>query len=357
MRAVTYNGRRDVRLETVADPKIETPDDVILRITTSAICASEVELYYREGADYIPLGTVLGHEYVGVIEEVGKGVMRVRKGDRVIGTPNPCCGACPECRAKIYSQCRVTGRSTLGATLAGSHAEAMRVPYADKTLERVPPDLSDDQVVSVGDQFAGALHFASLGGDLRGKSVCVLGLGLLGLMSIVALRLLEAGPVIAVDVIPERLARAEELGAEVIDARVERVGRRMRKIAGGSGVDFVLDASSDAMALSLGVGGIRPGGTLVLAGTSTEDPLPLPAATRWKNLRVFPAVPQTAGWIRLALQWISAGRVDLAGFVTDRLPLEDAAAGFYRLDRSPLFGFDEDYNPVAESCLMVTLQP
>lgn len=357
MRAATYNGRRDVRLETVADPKIESPDDVILRITSSAICASEVELYYRHGVDYVPIGTVLGHEYVGVVEEVGKSVMRVRKGDRVIGSPNPSCGACRECRAKIYSQCRVTGRATFGGTLAGSHAEALRVPFGDKTLERVPPDLSDEQVVGIGDQFAAALYFASLGGDLRGKPVGILGMGLLGLMTVVALRLLEADPVIAIDVIPERLTRAEALGALPVNARIERVGRRMRELSDGIGVDFVIDASSDALALTLGVGGMAPGGTLVLGGTRVEDPLPLPAATRWKNIRVFPAMPQSAGWIRLALQWMSEGRLDLASFATDKLSLEDAPAGFLRLDRSPLFGFEEDYNPVAESCLMVTLQP
>lgn len=357
MRAATYNGRRDIRVENVPDPKIETPEDVILRITTSAICASEVEQYYRHGLDHISLGTVLGHEYVGVVEEVGKGVMRIRKGDRVIGAPYPFCGACRECREKLQSQCRTTSRARFGATLPGSHAEAMRVPFADRTLERLPSDLTDEQVIAVGDQFAGALYFASLGGDLRGKPAAVLGLGLMGLMGVLALRLQEADPVIAVDVVPERLARAEALGATPIDARVERVGRRMRQLSRDNGADLVLDASSDTLALSLGVGGIRPGGTLVLGGTRVEDPLPLPAAARWKNLRVFTAEPQSPGWSRLALQWIGSGKVDLAPFVTDVMPLDDAAGGFLRLDRSPLQGFVEEYNPVAESCLMVALKP
>jgi threonine dehydrogenase-like Zn-dependent dehydrogenase len=131
----------------------------------------------------------------------------------------------------------------------------------------------------------------------------------------------------------------------------------MRKLSAESGVGYVLDASSDTLALSLGVSGMRPGGSLVLGGTRVEDPLPLPAAAQWKNLRVFAAEPQSPGWNRLALQWIAAGKVDLAPFVTDVLSLDDAPAGFLRLDRSPLHGFVEEYNPVAESCLMVALRP
>ena len=357
MRAATYNGRRDIRVEQVPDPKIESGDDVIVRITTSGICASEVALYYRQGVEFVHLGTVLGHEYVGVVEEVGRDVRRIRKGDRVLGSPFPGCGVCPECRDKIPSRCRANGRAALGATLSGSHAEAMRVPHADQTLERVPPDLSDDQVICVGDQFSATLYHASLAGDVAGKPVAVLGLGLLGLVGVLALRTLGADPVIAVDLIPERLARAEEMGAAVIDARLERVGRRMRELTGGRGVLFCLDTSGDEEALSLGIGGIRPGGTLVLAGTYVEDRIPIPTTAYWKNLRVFPGTAQTREWNRVALHWISTGRIDLAPFVTDTLSLDDAPGGFLRLDRSPLFGFTEDYNPVAESCLKVVLKP
>jgi threonine dehydrogenase-like Zn-dependent dehydrogenase len=357
MRAATYNGRRDIRVEQVPDPKIESGEDVILRITTSGICASEVALYYRQGVDFVHLGTVLGHEYVGVVEEVGRDVRRIRKGDRVIGSPFPGCGACPECRDKLPGRCRVNGFAALGATLSGSHAEAMRVPYADQTLERVPPDLSDEQVICVADQFSAALYHASLAGDLAGKPAAVLGLGLLGFMGVIALLALGADPVIAVDVIPGRLAWAEEMGAVTIDARLERVGRRMRTLAGGRGVLFCLETSGDEEALSLGVGGVRPGGTLVLAGTYVEDRILIPTSAYWKNLRVFPGVAQAREWSRVALHWISTGRVDLVPFVTDTLPLDDAPAGFLRLDRSPLFGFTEDYNPVAESCFKVVLKP
>jgi len=357
MRAVTYNGRRDVRVEEVPDPKVEAPEDAILRITTSGICPVDVELYYRRGLDFIHLGTVLGHEYVGVVEEAGRGVSRIRKGDRVIGSPYPACGACPECREKLTSHCRRSGRAALGSTLSGAHAQFMRVPFADQTLERVPPDLTDEQVICVGDAFSTAFHHASIGGDLTGKPAAVLGLGLAGLLGVLALRTLGADPVIAVDVIPGRLERAERLGAEPLDAGTERVGRVLRDRTEGRGVAYLLDTAADAMGLSLGIGGLRAGGTLVLGGTYAEEQIPLPAAAWWKGLRMFAGVASTREWNRLALQWISAGKIDLASFVTDTLALEDAPGGFLRLDRSPLNGFTENYNPVAESCLKVILKP
>ncbi len=357
MRAVTYNGRHDVRVEEVPDPRIEAPEDVILRVTTSAISASDVELYFRQGLDFINLGTVLGHEYVGVVEEVGRGVSRVRKGDRVIGSPWPCCGACPECREKLTSHCRTTGRAALGSTLSGAHAERMRVPFADQTLERVPPDLTDEQVICVGDTFSTALHHGSLGGDLTGKPAAVLGLGLAGLLGVLALRTLGADPVIAIDLIPERLERARRLGAEPLQAGTERVGRVMRERTEGRGVAFLLDTAADATAISLGLGGLRAGGTFVLGGIYAEERIPLPAAAVWKSLRIFGGVASTREWTRLALQWIAAGKIALAPFVTDTLALADAPAGFLRMDRSPLHGFTENYNPVAESCLKVVLKP
>ncbi len=357
MRAVTYNGRRDVRVEEVPDPKIEAPEDAILRVTTSGICAADVELYYRQGLDFIHLGTVLGHEYVGVVEDVGRNVKRIRKGDRVIGSPYPACGACPECREKLTSHCRTTGRAALGSTLSGAHAELMRVPYADQTLERVPSDLTDEQVICVGDAFSTALHHASVGGDPTGKPAAVLGLGLAGLMAVLALRTLGAHPVIAVDVIPERLERARRLGAEPLQAGTERVGRVMREGTEGRGVALLLDTAADMEAISLGLGGLRAGGALVLGGTYTEDRMPLPSAATWKSLRIFTGVASTREWNRLALQWIAAGKIDLAPFVTDTLPLSDAPGGFLRLDRSPLHGFTDNYNPVAESCLKVVLKP
>ena len=357
MRAVTYNGPRDVRVEELPDPKIEAPEDAVLRVTMSGICAADVEMYYRQGLDFIHLGTVLGHEYVGVVEEVGRGVTRIRKGDHVIGSPYPSCGACPECREKLTSHCRGTGRAALGSTLSGAHAERMRVPFADHTLERVPADLTDEQVICVGDAFSTALHHASLGGDLTGKPAAVLGLGLAGLLGVMALRTLGADPVIAIDVIPGRLERAKGLGAEPLHAGTERVGRVLRERTEGRGVAFLLETTADVQAVGLGLGGLRAGGALVLGGTYTEDRLPVPSAAHWKSLRIFTGVASTREWNRLALQWIAAGRIDLAPFVTDTLPLSDAPGGFLRMDRSPLHGFTENYNPVAESCLKVVLKP
>jgi threonine dehydrogenase-like Zn-dependent dehydrogenase len=233
----------------------------------------------------------------------------------------------------------------------------MRVPFADQTLERVPPDLTDEQVICVGDAFSSALHHASLGGDLTGRPAAVLGLGLAGLLAVLALRTLGADPVIAVDVIPERLERARGLGAEPLQAGSERVGRVLRERTEGRGVAMLIDTAASAEAITLGLGGLRAGGTLVFGGTYTEERMPLPVAAAWKSLRIFTGVASTREWNRLVLQWIAAGRIDLAPFVTDTLPLADAPAGFLRLDRSPLNGFTENYNPVAESCLKVVLKP
>ena len=156
MKAITFQGVSDVRAETVADPKIVDATDIVVRITTSAVCGSDLHQYHgRGGGALVQKGAIMGHEFMGVVEEAGAAVRTVRAGDRVVLPFNVSCGACEWCRRKLPSQCATTGRAVFGGRFGhvwgGGQAERVRVPFADHLCEKVDASLSDDDALFLGD--------------------------------------------------------------------------------------------------------------------------------------------------------------------------------------------------------------
>ena len=236
MKAVTWHGQGDVRVDNVPDPKIEAPTDAIIRVTSTAICGSDLHLF--DG--FVPMmqeGDIIGHEPMGIVEEVGSGVTNLRKGDRVVVPFTISCGHCFFCERTLYSLCDNTnpkaenakkqmgdspagifGYSHLLGGIPGGQAEYLRVPHADVGPIKVPDDLEDEQVLFLSDILPTGYMAAENAQIEDGDTVCVWGCGPVGQFAIESAWMFGAGRVIAIDRVPERLAMAQREGkAEVLN--------------------------------------------------------------------------------------------------------------------------------------------
>src|SRR3954447_23935037 len=241
MRAVVLNGPHDVSVEDVPDAGVPGPDGLLLRVERTAICGSDLHLYH--GPMTIP-GVHLGHEFVGTVEDIGPSVQTVAKGDRVIVSGVIGCGVCPECRAGDIVVCRNAGTKVFGTSLDlhGGQAEAVAVPNADGAVVKIPEGISVEQAVLLTDILPTG-YLGALRADITpGDTVVVIGLGPVGVFALQCAQLFGPARVIAVDQVPERLARAKELGAEVVDASVGSTPQQVYALTGGLGADSVIEA-------------------------------------------------------------------------------------------------------------------
>src|SRR5918912_3168206 len=215
MRALTFSGPRDVRVEDVPKPTVEEPSDVLLRIDKAAICGTDLNPYH--GRVEIEEGFVLGHEYMGTIEDKGDAVTQFEEGERVVGSFFVACGKCWFCRRGLYMKCiaiRVFGMGMVFGDLMGAQSEYMRVPEADLTLRKMPQDgLEDDDILFVGDILTTGYDAIRKAGMQPGDTVAIVGCGPVGLCTLMSARALGAGRVGAIDMVPERLKIAQQLGA------------------------------------------------------------------------------------------------------------------------------------------------
>lgn len=254
MKAVTWHGKRDVRVEQVPDPTIQEPTDAIVRITSSGLCGSDLHLYEVLGM-FMSEGDILGHEPMGVVEEVGSEVTHVAPGDRVVIPFNISCGHCWMCERGFYAQCETTqnvehgtGASLYGYTelygqVPGAQAEFLRVPHADFGPIPVPEGPSDDRFLYLSDILPTAWQGAAFADTSPGDTIAVLGLGPVGQFATRAAQQMGAARVIGIDQVPERLARAREHDVETIDfSEVDDVGEAVRELTSGRGADGVVEA-------------------------------------------------------------------------------------------------------------------
>ncbi|MEU6070725.1 MULTISPECIES: alcohol dehydrogenase catalytic domain-containing protein [Streptomyces] len=255
MRALTWQGKRDVRIETVPDPKIEQPDDVIVKITSSGICGSDLHLYEIFGP-FLEPGDILGHEPMGIVEEVGPQVHALTPGDRVVIPFNVCCRDCFMCDQGLYSQCETTqvheygtGASLFGYTklyghVPGGQAELLRVPFGNRLPIKVPHGAPDDRYVYLSDVLPTAWQAVEYADIPAGGSVAVLGLGPIGDMATRIAQHRGARLVIGIDLVDERLARAAARGVTCLDLRQhdKDLTEAVRELTEGRGTDAVIDA-------------------------------------------------------------------------------------------------------------------
>jgi threonine dehydrogenase-like Zn-dependent dehydrogenase len=373
MKAVTWQGRRDVRVQEVPDPQLKEPNDAIIRVTSTGICGSDLHLYEVLGAFMTP-GDILGHEAMGIVEEVGPEVEHIAPGDRVVIPFNISCGHCFMCEHGLHSQCETTqvtehgmGASLFGYTklygqVPGGQAELLRVPEAQFGPIKVPSGPPDDRFVFLSDVLPTAWQAVEYAGVPEIESLLVLGLGPIGDMAARVAKHRGIPKVIAADLVPERLERARARGIEVLDiAQVGDLGSEVRERTDGRGVDAVIDAvgmeahGSPGMkaaqsaaghlpnalaerlmthvggdrlaALQSAIDAVRRGGTISLSGVygGMTDPLPMMRLFD-KQVQIRMGQANVHRWIDdvLPLLLDDADPLGVDEFATHHLSLADA---------------------------------
>ncbi len=372
MRALCWNGVNDLRVETVPDPKLTNPRDVILRVILSTTCGSD--LHFIDG--YIPTmreGDVIGHEFIGEVVEVGRDVKKVKRGDRVVVPSFICCGSCWYCQHDLYSLCDNTnphaemqdpllGYPTAGiygythafGGYAGSHAQYIRVPHADVDCFVVPDGVSDEQALFLSDAAPTGYMGADFCNIHPGDTVAVWGCGGVGLMAQQSAFLLGAERVIAIDRFPERLAMARDhVGSETLDyTQVPDILEALREMTGGRGPDSCIDAvgmeahgtgldyaydrtkqlmhlhSDRGQALRQAIRCCRKGGTLSILGVyGMMDSFPLGVIMN-KGLTVRTAQQHGQKYVPRLLEHAARGELDPSFLATHRFSLEQAVKGY-----------------------------
>src|SRR3954471_19279683 len=254
MRALTWQGIEDVRVEDVPDPEIEDPHDAVVRVTSTAICGSDLHLY-RVLAPYLKPGDILGHEFMGIVEEVGPAVGNLEPGDRVVVPFNISCGHCWMCDRGLFAQCETTqnrkqekgaslfGYTSLYGAVPGGQAEMVRVPHADFGPVKLPKDLPDERFLYLSDILPTAWQGVDYAEVPEGGSLAVIGLGPVGQLAVRSALHRGIPQVIGVDLVPDRLEKARAAGAEVVNLKeVDDVADAIRDLTDGRGTDGVLEA-------------------------------------------------------------------------------------------------------------------
>jgi threonine dehydrogenase-like Zn-dependent dehydrogenase len=261
MKAVVFHGVGDIRVDEVPEPTIQEPTDAIVRLTASAICGTDLH-FVRGTMPGVAEGRVLGHEGVGIVEEVGAHVRNLAPGDRVVIPSTIACGTCSYCRAGYYAQCDNANPAGPGTAFFGGpddaggfdglQAEKARIPYANVGLVKLPDEVTDDQAILISDVFPTGYQAADIAEIRDGEIVCVFGCGPVGQFAIWSAKHLGAGRVIAVDAVPDRLEAARLQGAEVVDFANEDPVELLEEMTRGIGPDRVIDA--------VGIDADRPAG-------------------------------------------------------------------------------------------------
>jgi threonine dehydrogenase-like Zn-dependent dehydrogenase len=335
MRAVVYEDVRKVRVEEVPDPKLEEPRDAVVRVTTAAICGSDLHFYH--GKAPLQPGDLLGHEGVGVVEQVGTEVERFSPGDRVVVAFNIVCGHCWFCTHGQHSLCedfRNLGTGMVGGQLGGTQADRVRVPYADVNLLNIPEGMEDERAVFVGDILTTGYYGAAIAGIRPGDSVAVVGAGPVGFFVAQAARLHGPSQIMVLDVQRDRLDLLTRMGFTSIDVGASNAQSAVFERTEGRGADVVIEAVGAVPAFEAAVDVVRRGGTVAVIGMYVSESTELQLGVVWtRTLRlVFGGICPVHAWWDRAMEAVVAGKIDPLPIVSHTLPLDDAAKGYELFD-------------------------
>jgi threonine dehydrogenase-like Zn-dependent dehydrogenase len=400
MRALTWQGNEHVEVTEVPDPKIEEPNDIVIRVTSTAICGSDLHLYGVLGP-FLDAGDVLGHEAMGIVEEVGPDITHVRPGDRVVVPFNISCGHCWMCRRGLFAQCETTqvraqgkgaalfGYTSLYGSVPGGQAEYLRVPQAQFGPIKVPDGAPDEQYLYLSDILPTAYQAVAYADVPEGGTLAVLGLGPIGQLAARIARHQGVPRVIGVDPVPERRAAAGRFGVETLDpGELDDTSATLIELVDGRGPDAVIDAVGmeahgydeprssritelaqkatgllpDAAAskftdksgldrldaLHTAVKAVRRGGTVSVSGVYGGEVDPMPMMEMFdRGIQLRMGQAHVRHWIDDLMPLVSneSDPLGLLDFATHHLPLEDAPRGY------------EIFRDKAEGCIKVVLQP
>ncbi|QQO16896.1 glutathione-dependent formaldehyde dehydrogenase [Bradyrhizobium diazoefficiens] len=391
MKALVWHGKEDIRCDTVTDPEIQDPRDAIIKVTSCAICGSDLHLFHNFIPGMLP-GDIMGHETMGEVVEVGGGVDgKLKKGDRIVVPFTIICGECEQCKRGNFSVCETTNRKkhladkAFGHTTAGlfgythltggypgGQAEYLRVPFADATHIKVPDGIPDEQLLFLSDIFPTGWQAAVQCDIVPTDTVAIWGCGPVGQMAIRSAILLGANQVIAIDCLPERLSMAEAGGATTINFETESVVERLNELTDGRGPekcidcagmeahvmasqpDTVLDRAKQMVMLENDRPHVlremiyvcRPGGVISVAGVYSgfSDKIPMGAFMN-KGLTMRTGQTHVNRWTDDLLRRIEEGEIDPSFVITHTVPLEQGPQ-MYQVFRDK-----------RDSCVKVVLKP
>ena len=335
MKALTFAGYRSICYETVDDPSIEAPGDVLVRVGVAGICGSDLHPYH-EREQGLDLGTVMGHEFVGEIVEIGADVKSLAVGDTVFSPFTTSCGVCPTCRSGLTSRCpegQLFGWVGGGWGLEGGQAEYVRVPLAQSTLLPVPEGVSAEQALLIGDIYSTGYFCAEMAGVQPGGVYVVVGCGPVGVLAILAARDLGAEIIYALDTVPERRALAASVGAVPLDPAAEDPVEVLHDATDGRGADAVLEAVGNFSAERAAVEMVRSGGTVAVVGVHNDESFAFsPSEAYDKNLTYkVGRCPARAYMDRLAPR-IREHDPGITKVISHRLPLADGPDAYRMFD-------------------------
>ncbi len=319
-------------MEQVPDPELPGPSGIIITVERTAICGSDLHLFHDAPTGS---GIQLGHEAIGTVHEAGPAVRTHSVGDRVLVSGVIGCGVCGPCLAGLPNVC-LAGKSTAFGTvpdLPGGQAEAMAVPFADTFALRIPEGVGDEEAVLLTDILPTG-YLGAARADIRpGSTVVVVGLGPVGIMALQCARLFGPARILAIDMVPERLARAERMGAEPIDARVAPGSQQVLAATGGRGAESVIEAIGADATVVDAISCAATGGTVSVVGVNLTMDLAFPMGLVFlKSLTlrtIFAPVPST--WSAL-VPLVQAGRFSLADTFTHHMGLSQAAEAYQLFD-------------------------
>lgn len=335
MKSVIYQGVGKIAVENIPTPTLRNDDEVIVRVTAASICGTDVRLYWGTMNSLVPIqpGDPIGHEFVGVIEEVGSAVKQLRVGQRIVSPFSSHCGTCWHCEHDLLQRCesiRFFGCGAAWGGLGGGQSEFVRVPHADRTLLVLDERVSDAHATVLPDSLTGV--WAGMQFLHGGESVAVLGCGPVGLAAVMCARVRGAGQVFAIDRHPDRLARAARAGAVPIDCSQEDPVEIIRAATGGRGADVGVEAAGKVGSFAATFPLVRPYGSLVILGFVDPSESFSIGAIALTHVTIRPAIiPAIRRFQHEVMSLIADQRLDPSLLLSHSLPLDKAPDAYEML--------------------------
>lgn len=333
MQAAVFHGPHDVRVEEIPKPTEIGPDEILVKVERTAICGTDLHPY--EGRMEMEPEVVLGHEFLGTVEEAGPAVTQVTEGDQVTCACVVSCGGCYFCRRNQPGRCigmRMFGMGMALGDLQGAQADYVVVPWADRSIRKLEPDFVEshgDSLLLVGDIITTGYEAVRKAYN-PGDTVAVVGVGPVGMCAVMAARALGAGQVIAIDTVADRLSQALEMGADVaVNAETDDPLDAVAELTEWRGADIVVDAVGHPDALRAACPLVRAGGTLSIPGAYVEDSIELPFGELWlKGVTIQMGVANVITYMDEVIALIAQGRLDPSATISHHMPLSQATEAY-----------------------------
>ena len=337
MRAVLFEDVGKISFGDYPEPKVQDPADAVVRVTTGAICGSDLHLLHGR----IPgmrQGSVIGHEFVGEVVDAGPGVTAFKAGDRVVGSFLIVCGECWFCERGDFSNCDqmwILGYGMFTGDLDGAQAEYVRIPKADLNLHAVDPALSDEQALFAGDILTTGAYITSRAGINNGDVVAVTGAGPVGLLTLMNALTYSPATVFMVDMAEDRLKLAESIGATPVDASKVNPVVEIQRATGERGADVVIECVGAPAAFTTALNAVRAGGTVAVIGVYSEMSYDFPLGEIWRRgiTLVMGGSCNVQGYWTHALDLVKQGKMDPTMIISHTLPLDEALRGYEMFER------------------------